>query len=155
MPAVTADTLTLPRLSPAVESDIDRTVVSVTTGPRGYEGEGFPVVRAFAGVSAAAATVFFAYIGFDAITTTAEEARNPQRDLPLGIMAALGICTLLYVGVTLVINWLGHGYLATTAQFFELDEQKQIVRQFTDHTRFVSINKVCSLTLFLPFSHAW
>ncbi len=58
MPAVTADTLTLPRLSPAVESDIDRTVVSVTTGPRGYEGEGFPVVRAFAGVSAAALDPF-------------------------------------------------------------------------------------------------
>jgi len=45
-------------------------------------------------------------------------------------------------GHTLVINWLGHGYLATTAQFFELDEQKQIVRQFTDHARFTSINKV-------------
>ncbi len=45
-------------------------------------------------------------------------------------------------GHTLVINWLGHGYLATTAQFFELDEQKRIVRQFTDHARFVSINKV-------------
>ncbi len=45
-------------------------------------------------------------------------------------------------GHTVVINWLGHGYFATTAQFFELDEQKQIVRQFTDHRRFVSINKV-------------
>ncbi|GAA5143718.1 hypothetical protein GCM10023213_32230 [Prosthecobacter algae] len=45
-------------------------------------------------------------------------------------------------GHTLVINWLGHGYLATTAQFFELDEQKKIVRQFTDHARFTSINKV-------------
>jgi len=45
-------------------------------------------------------------------------------------------------GHTLVINWLGHGYLATTAQFFELDEQKRIVRQFTDHARFTSINKV-------------
>jgi hypothetical protein len=45
-------------------------------------------------------------------------------------------------GHTVVINWLGHGYLATTAQFFELDEQKNIVRQFTDHARFTSINKV-------------
>jgi hypothetical protein len=45
-------------------------------------------------------------------------------------------------GNTLVINWLGHGYLASTAQFFELDGQKHIVRQFTDHSRFVSINKV-------------
>ena len=45
-------------------------------------------------------------------------------------------------GHTLVINWLGHGYLATTAQFFELDEKKRMVRQFTDHSRFTSINKV-------------
>jgi hypothetical protein len=50
-------------------------------------------------------------------------------------------------GHTLVVNWLGHGYLATTAQFFELDAQKQIVRQFTDHSRFTSINKVQLLDL--------
>lgn len=53
MPAITADTLTLPRLSPPGPTDIERSVRSVHTGPRGYEGEGFPVVRAFAGVSAA------------------------------------------------------------------------------------------------------
>jgi hypothetical protein len=47
----------------------------------------------------------------------------------------------------LVVNWLGHGYLATTAQFFELDAQKRIVRQFTDHGRFTSINKVQLLDL--------
>jgi hypothetical protein len=45
-------------------------------------------------------------------------------------------------GHTLVVNWLGHGYLATTAQFFEIDGQKKIVRQFTDHSQFTSINKV-------------
>lgn len=43
---------------------------------------------------------------------------------------------------TVVVNWLGHGYLATTAQFFELDASKRIVRQFTDHSSFTSINKV-------------
>ncbi|MBB3600843.1 hypothetical protein FHT40_000476 [Mycolicibacterium sp. BK556] len=53
MPAVTADTLSLPRLSAAAPTDTERPVRSVTTGPRGFEGEGFPVVRAFAGVSAA------------------------------------------------------------------------------------------------------
>jgi len=53
MPAVTADTLTLPRLSGPAPSDTERPVRSVTTGPRGFEGEGFPVVRAFAGVSSA------------------------------------------------------------------------------------------------------
>lgn len=50
MPAVTADTLTLPRLTAPRAGDTERTVKSVTTGPRGYEGEGFPVTRAFAGV---------------------------------------------------------------------------------------------------------
>jgi len=53
MPAVTADPLTLPRVAPAVATDAERPVRSITTGPRGLEGEGFPVVRAFAGVSAA------------------------------------------------------------------------------------------------------
>ncbi|KUH65300.1 pirin [Mycolicibacterium novocastrense] len=53
MPAITADTLTLPRIAVAGPSDTDRPVRSITTGPRGFEGEGFPVVRAFAGVSAA------------------------------------------------------------------------------------------------------
>src|SRR5256886_5402665 len=51
MPAVTADTLVLPRIGPSDPSDTERPVRSVTTGPRGYEGEGFPVVRAFAGVA--------------------------------------------------------------------------------------------------------
>jgi quercetin 2,3-dioxygenase len=51
MPAITADTLTLPRLSAPTAADTERPVRSITTGPRGYEGEGFPVVRAFAGVS--------------------------------------------------------------------------------------------------------
>ena len=58
MPAVTADTLTLPRLRAAGPADTDRPVRSITSGPRGYEGEGFPVVRAFAGVSAAALDPF-------------------------------------------------------------------------------------------------
>ncbi|MGH3960942.1 pirin family protein [Mycobacterium sp.] len=58
MPAVTADTLTLPRVSAADPTDTERPVRSITTGPRGYEGEGFPVVRAFAGVSTAALDPF-------------------------------------------------------------------------------------------------
>jgi redox-sensitive bicupin YhaK (pirin superfamily) len=53
MPAVTADTLTLPRIAAATPADTERPVRSITTGPHGYEGEGFPVVRAFAGVPAA------------------------------------------------------------------------------------------------------
>src|SRR6478609_11759771 len=51
MPAVTADTLTLPRVSVTTPADTERPVKQISTGPRGFEGEGFPVVRAFAGVS--------------------------------------------------------------------------------------------------------
>src|SRR5439155_4085685 len=58
----------------------------------------------FAGVGAAAAIIFFAYIGFDAVSTTAEEARNPQRDVPMAILASLAICTLLYVAVSAVLT---------------------------------------------------
>ncbi|MBI4444411.1 MAG: amino acid permease [Acidobacteria bacterium] len=55
-------------------------------------------------IMTSAALVFFAYIGFDAISTTAEEARNPQRDLPIGMIASLAICTLLYVAVAAVLT---------------------------------------------------
>ena len=58
MPAIAADTCTLARVGPAGPADTERPVRSITTGPRGYEGEGFPVVRAFAGVSAAALDPF-------------------------------------------------------------------------------------------------
>jgi APA family basic amino acid/polyamine antiporter len=58
----------------------------------------------FSGVMAAAAVVFFGYIGFDAVSTTAEEAKNPQRDLPIGIIASLLVCTLLYLAVSAVLT---------------------------------------------------
>ncbi len=56
------------------------------------------------GVMAAAAVVFFAYIGFDAVSTTAEEAKNPRRDLPIGIIASLVVCTLLYLTVAAILT---------------------------------------------------
>jgi len=55
------------------------------------------------GIMAAGAVVFFAYIGFDAVSTTAEEAKNPKRDLPIGIIASLLICTALYLAVSAVL----------------------------------------------------
>ncbi len=58
----------------------------------------------FHGIMAGASIIFFSYIGFDAISTTAEEAKNPQRDLPLGMILSLIICTLLYVAVTAVLT---------------------------------------------------
>ena len=58
----------------------------------------------FRGISSAAAVIFFAYIGFDAVSTAAEETRNPQRDMPIGILASLGICTVLYIAVSIVLT---------------------------------------------------
>src|SRR5271166_5350872 len=58
----------------------------------------------FSGVGAAAAYIFFAYIGFDAVSTTAQEAKNPQRDLPIGIILSLMICTVLYISVAAVLT---------------------------------------------------
>ncbi|MGG2067517.1 MULTISPECIES: amino acid permease [unclassified Bacillus (in: firmicutes)] len=58
----------------------------------------------FNGVMVGAATVFFAFIGFDAVSTAAEEVKRPQRDLPIGIIASLLICTVLYIAVSLVLT---------------------------------------------------
>ena len=63
----------------------------------------------FPGVLTGAAIVFFTYIGFDSVSTAAEECRNPQRDLPFGIIVSLIVCTVLYVSVALTLtgiaNW--------------------------------------------------
>jgi APA family basic amino acid/polyamine antiporter len=56
------------------------------------------------GMMAGAAIIFFAYIGFDSVSTHAEEAKNPQRDVPIGIMASLLICTVLYIAVVAVLT---------------------------------------------------
>jgi len=62
----------------------------------------------FSGIGAGAAYIFFAYIGFDAVSTTAQEAKNPQRDLPIGIIASLLICTTLYIAVAGVLTGMVH-----------------------------------------------
>lgn len=56
------------------------------------------------GITAGAASIFFAYIGFDAVSTAAQEAKNPQRDMPIGILGTLVICTLLYIAVSTVLT---------------------------------------------------
>jgi len=58
----------------------------------------------FSGVMTAAAIIFFAYIGFDAISTAAEETKNPQRNMPIGIILSLVICTFLYIAVAAVLT---------------------------------------------------
>ncbi len=56
------------------------------------------------GILRAAGVIFFAYIGFDAVSTAAQEARNPKRDMPIGILASLAICTVLYITVSIVLT---------------------------------------------------
>src|SRR5204862_11755 len=63
-----------------------------STGARGHFG--------WSGVMQGAGIVFFAYIGFDAVSTAAQEAKNPQRDMPIGIIGSLLICTVLYILVS-------------------------------------------------------
>ncbi|MGA2251227.1 amino acid permease [Terracidiphilus sp.] len=58
------------------------------------------------GIPVAAASIFFAYIGFDAVSTAAQEAKNPQRDMPIGILGSLVVCTILYILVSLVMTGL-------------------------------------------------
>jgi APA family basic amino acid/polyamine antiporter len=69
----------------------------------------------FSGVLTGAAIVFFTYIGFDSVSTAAEECKNPQRDLPFGIVTSLIVCTVLYVAVALVLTGIRHYTLLGTA----------------------------------------
>ena len=58
----------------------------------------------WSGIFAAAGLVFFAYIGFDAVSVSAQEAKNPQRDMPIGILGSLAICTVLYILMSIVLT---------------------------------------------------
>jgi APA family basic amino acid/polyamine antiporter len=60
------------------------------------------------GIFRAASIIFFAYIGFDAVSTAAQEAKNPQRDMPIGILGSLVICTVLYIAVSAVLTGMVH-----------------------------------------------
>jgi len=71
-------------------------------GPRTFAGGYMPF--GWAGVFGGAAFMFFAYIGFDAVSTAAEEAHDPARDLPFGILASLIVCTVLYIIVTIILD---------------------------------------------------
>src|SRR5581483_2734077 len=62
----------------------------------------------WSGIARGAASIFFAYIGFDAVSTAAQEARNPQRDMPIGLLGSLAICTVLYLVVAGVLTGVTH-----------------------------------------------
>jgi len=68
------------------------------------ENTGTPGEFGWSGITAGAGVIFFAYIGFDAVSTAAQEAKNPQRDLPIGILGSLAVCTVLYILMALVMT---------------------------------------------------
>ncbi|MGA9746726.1 MAG: amino acid permease [Nocardioides sp.] len=90
----------IPPSEPAEKASGDWLSLPLITTLLGQE----PAVYGIAGVVAGASVVFFAFIGFDVVATTAEEARNPQKDVPAGILGSLAIVTLLYVAVSLVVT---------------------------------------------------
>src|SRR3954452_19764622 len=95
----------------------------INTGNWGHDWSSF-APNGFSGIGAGAAYIFFAYIGFDAVSTTAQEARNPQRDLPIGIIASLLVCTTLYILVA--------GVLARMVPWREINMEAPIARAFLD-----------------------
>src|ERR687898_1271658 len=111
-------------------------LLSVLTG---IELQAFGV----AGIFTAAAIVFFAYIGFDVVATTAEESRNPQRDLTIGILGSLTICTILYILVSQIMTGI--------VPYNELDPEAPMASVFADiglgwAAGLVSIGAICGLT---------
>ncbi|MGI9123734.1 MAG: amino acid permease [Mycobacterium sp.] len=114
----------------AAGTGIDQSVFSLLTGGGGSH-------YGWYGVLAGASIVFFAFIGFDVVATTAEETRNPQRDVPRGILASLGIVTVLYVAVSIVLSGMvsytelrdtrGHVNLATAFAVNGIDWAAKII----------------------------
>lgn len=84
-----------------------------------------PMAFGVGGIFAGAALVFFAYIGFDVVATTAEETKHPQRDLPIGIIASLVICTALYCAVALVVTGM--------VPYGDLDPAAALANAFVHH----------------------
>ncbi|KAI3924411.1 hypothetical protein MKW98_032612 [Papaver atlanticum] len=95
------------------------------TGWTGYELPSGFLPFGVNGMLAGSATVFFAYIGFDSVASTAEEVKNPQRDLPLGIGASLSICCSLYMLVSVVIVGL--------VPYYAMDPDTPISSAFASH----------------------
>ncbi len=115
----------------AAGTGIDQSVFSLLTGGSGSH-------YGWYGVLAGASIVFFAFIGFDVVATTAEETRNPQRDVARGILASLAIVTVLYVAVSFVLSGMvgytelrekgnGHVNLATAFEINGIDWAAKII----------------------------
>ncbi len=97
----------------------------------------------WAGITSAAAIIFFAYIGFDAVSTAAEETRRPQRDVPIGILASLAVCTVIYIAVAAVLTGM--------TRWDRLDTAEPLATAFSElglnwATRVVSIGALVATT---------
>jgi basic amino acid/polyamine antiporter, APA family len=97
----------------------------------------------FSGIGLGAAYIFFAYIGFDAVSTTAQEAKNPQRDLPIGIIVSLLVCTVLYILVA--------GVLTGMVRWQEVNIEAPIAMAFLDRglstaSHIITIGALAGLT---------
>ncbi|MGH8786059.1 MAG: amino acid permease [Cupriavidus necator] len=98
----------------------------------------------FAGIFNAAALVFFAFIGFDAVTSAAEEVRNPRRDLPIGIIGSLAVCTVLYVVVAAIMTG-----IVPFAKFAGVDHPVSLALQFAGQNwvaGFVDLGAILGMT---------
>jgi APA family basic amino acid/polyamine antiporter len=92
----------------------------------------------------AAALVFFAYIGFDAVTSAAEEVRNPQRDLPIGIVGSLALCTVLYIVVAGIMTG-----IVPFAEFAGVDHPVSLALQYANQNwvaGFVDLGAIIGMT---------
>jgi APA family basic amino acid/polyamine antiporter len=98
-------------------------VTYINTANWGHDWNSF-APYGMSGIGAGAAYIFFAYIGFDAVSTTAQEAKNPQRDLPIGIIISLIVCTILYILVA--------GVLTGMVPWRDINIEAPIARAFLD-----------------------
>jgi basic amino acid/polyamine antiporter, APA family len=127
------------------ETGVHQSLFSVITG-------GASSTFGLYGLLAGASLLFFAFIGFDMVATTAEETRNPQRAVPRGILGSLAIVTVLYVGVSLVITGMvNYRQLATTTAADGTPERKTLATAFADNgvdwaANVISIGALAGLT---------
>lgn len=101
-------------------------------------------VFGWSGVFRGAAMVFFAYIGFEAISVAAQESRNPQRDLPIGILVSLAVCTVLYIGMTAVMTGL--------TPFDQLGTNEPVVTAIAGHPELAWLRIVVEIGALLGLS---
>lgn len=114
-------------------------------------------VFGFSGIIRAAAIVFFAYIGFDAVSTAAQETKNPKRDMPIGILGSLVICTILYIlfahvmtGVTSFASFRGKDGIAPVA--VAIDHMGKIGSDGVIHPDFPWLNRAIIVAILFGYS---